>query len=295
MTSENEIHNYCPLKENTVPTNEKLGKLYVFVLFLSIVFGVEVIVSGILVYNLSKEISKAQEVARLGEYPLHCLHQLVDPGYQKNASLSSGEHTGCEVWIAELDNSVHKQILSDIRNGLYLELNANNVTLLHSNKPAIHMGAEQELRQPTRWVKNGGTENMMGTTEILNWDNINGPAIQQGMMGYVDGEIVIPREGLYFVYSQVYFQILSSEQERESQQFGQHLYRRRGSSLKPVLLSRATVTKCWHSGHHFALFSSHQGALFHLQQGDTLSLRVLDIQSVRLQEDTTFFGAFKIN
>lgn len=58
MTMENEIHNYCPLKENTGPTKEKLGKLYVFVLFLSIVFGVEVIVSGILVYNLSKEISK---------------------------------------------------------------------------------------------------------------------------------------------------------------------------------------------------------------------------------------------
>lgn len=136
---------------------------------------------------------------------------------------------------------------------------------------------------------------MIGTTEILNWDNINGPAIQQGMMGYVDGEIVIPREGLYFVYSQVYFQILSSEQERETQQFGQHLYRRTRSSLELVLLSRSTVTKCWHSGHHFALFSSHQGALFHLQKGDTLSLRVLNIQSVRLQEDATFFGAFKIN
>ncbi|KAJ8396469.1 hypothetical protein AAFF_G00017750 [Aldrovandia affinis] len=245
---------------------------------------------------LNLEINQAQEEARVGEYPFHCLHQLVDPEYQESSSLSTGGLTSCDLWIHELRNSAHKQLLSDIRNSLYRELTASNITLSRSNKPVIHMGAEHGLRQFPNWLKKDGENNIIRTMDNLRWDNINGLAIQQGMMGYSpDGEIMVHHEGLYFVYSQVYFQLLPSVQEKHSQPFMQYIYRKTTSYQEPFLLSKAVMTKCWNAAPNLQLFSSHQGALFHLQQGDKLSLQVTDIQTVRLQEDSTFFGAFMIN
>ncbi|KAG7484217.1 hypothetical protein MATL_G00046900 [Megalops atlanticus] len=159
----------------------------------------------------SLEINQVQEEARFGEYPLHCLHQLVDPTYQENASLSPGGLASCDSLIRELRNSARKHIISGIRNALHQELTASNITLSHSNKPVIHMGAEQELRQFPLWLKKDGEENVIRTVDNIRWDNINGFAVQQGVIGYSpDGEVVIHRKGLYFVYSQEMDQIIVS-------------------------------------------------------------------------------------
>ena len=140
-----------------------------------------------------------------------------------------------------------------------------------------------------------GENNIRRTMDNLRWNNINGLAIQQGMMGYsTDGEIVVHHEGLYFIYSQVYFQLLPSIQEKHSQPFLQYIYRKTESYQEPILLSKAVMTKCWDATPDLQLFSSHQGALFHLQQGDKLYLQVTNIETVTLQDDSTFFGAFMI-
>ncbi|XP_018602099.1 tumor necrosis factor (ligand) superfamily, member 10 like 4 [Scleropages formosus] len=297
MTSDNEHHTYSPLGDKRSPQSDGgSGKWTVFLFVLSLILGAEVIVTAFLVYHMSAEINKTEEAARLGKYPLHCLQQLVDPDYQENATLSSEGLASCDLWIEELKNTAHKQLTSDIRNTFYQELAANNITLSHSNKPVIHMGPEQELRQFPDLIKKGAEENGLGRADILRWDNINGAAIQQGLMGYTtDGEVVVPRAGLYFVYSQVYFQLLPSAHGKHSQQFLQYIYRKTASYPEPLLLTKAAVTKCWNAELDFQLFSSHQGALFQLQQGDMLSLQVLDLKSVRLQEDSTFFGAFMVN
>lgn len=300
MTSDSESNIYSPLKENIsllTTKQDQLRKWNVFVLILSLILGAEVIVTTFLLYDLSEEINQAQEEAIVGEYPFHCLYQLVNPQYQESASLNTQSLASCDLWIHELRRSAHKQLLSDIRNALYRQLTASNITLSQSKKPVIHMGAEQELRQFPNWLKNDGENNIRRTKDNLRWDNINGLSVQQGMMGYSpDGEIVIYHEGLYFVYSQVYFQLLPSIQEKRSQHFLQYIYKKTASYQEPILLSKAVVTKCWNNtAPDLQLFSSHQGALFHLQQGDKLSLQVTNIQTVRLQEDSTFFGAFMIN
>ncbi|XP_036381219.1 tumor necrosis factor (ligand) superfamily, member 10 like 4 [Megalops cyprinoides] len=298
MTAESQSHSYSQLKEHILlltTKQDKPGKWNVFVLILSLVLGAEVFITTFLLYDLSKEINQVQEEARFGEYPLHCLHQLADPSYQENASLSPGGLASCDSLIHELRNSAHKHLISGIRNALHQELTANNITLSHSNKPVIHMGPEQELRQFPLWLKKDGEENVI-TVDNIRWDNINGFAVQQGVIGYSpDGEVVIHRKGLYFVYSQVYFQLLPSLQGKRSQPFIQYIYRKTASYQEPILLSKAVVTKCWNTAPDLQLFSSHQGALFQLQQGDKLSLQVTDIQAVRLQEESTFFGAFMIN
>ncbi|KAJ8348881.1 hypothetical protein SKAU_G00274700 [Synaphobranchus kaupii] len=299
MTSESESPTYSQFQENILllaNKQDKLRKWNVFVLILSLILGAEVIITTFLLYDLSEEINQAQEEARVGEYPFHCLDQLVNPEYQESASLNTQGFASCDLWIQELRKSAHKQLLSGIRNALYRQLTASNMTLSRSNRPVIHMGAEQELRQFPYWLKNDGENNIGRTMDNLRWDNTNGLAVQQGMMGYnPDGEIVVHREGLYFVYSQVYFQLLPSNQEKRSQHFLQYIYRKTASYQEPTLLSKAVMTKCWNTAPDLQLFSSHQGALFHLEQGDKLSLQVTNIQAVRLQEDSTFFGAFMIN
>ncbi|KAJ8276437.1 hypothetical protein COCON_G00081890 [Conger conger] len=153
--------------------------------------------------DLFAQINQAQEDARVGEYPFHCLDQLVDPEYQERTSLNTQGLASCDLWINELRKSAHKQLLSDIRNALYMQLTASNITLSRSKKPVIHMGAEQEPRQFPNWLKNDGENNIRRTMDNLRWNNINGLAVQHGMMGYSpDGEIVVHQEGLYFVYSQ---------------------------------------------------------------------------------------------
>ncbi|KAI1903068.1 hypothetical protein AGOR_G00023400, partial [Albula goreensis] len=187
MTSDNQNHSYSQLKEIILlfPTKqEKLRKWNVFVLILSLILGAEVIITTFLLYDLSKEINQVQEEARVGEYPLHCLDQLVDPAYQESASVSSNGLASCDLWIYELKHTAHKQLISDIRNALYWELTASNITLAKSNKPVIHMGAEHALRQFPDHMKNDGEKNNIKTMDNLRWDNINGLAVQQGMMGY---------------------------------------------------------------------------------------------------------------
>ncbi|KAL4648331.1 CD40 ligand-like [Arapaima gigas] len=323
MTSDSENHTYTPLGRNSPQTDGGSRKWTVILFVLSLIFGVEVIINALLVYHMSAEINETQKVAGLGEYPLHCLQQLMDPESMENATLSSGGLASCDLWIEEMKNTAQKVARQSVCRGrddqiIYAESSTTNITLSHSKKPAIHMGPEQELRQFPDLMMKGkeshilkhtfmlmhslylcllwSLENLLGRTDIIRWDNINGPAVQQGLMGYnKDGGIVVSREGIYFVYSQVYFQLLPSAEEKQSKQFFQYIYRKTALYPKPILLSKAGVTKCWNPGMDFQFFSSHQGALFQLQRGDMLSLHVPDIKSVCLQDGSTFFGAFMVN
>ncbi|MBN3313049.1 TNF10 factor, partial [Atractosteus spatula] len=297
MTTESQTHRiYRQLEEKLSPKRKlSAGSWNSFVLVLCFLLGAEVVGAAYLFYSLALEIKQTQEVARLGEYPVQCLQYLVDPGLRENASFSSEDLAGCDQWNAELKKTIEKQLISDVRNALYQELTAHNVSLTHANKPAIHLGPEQGWRQ-FLWLKPDSQWGPMTTArgDVVRWDNVNGVAVQEGMMGYSqDVGIVVPRDGLYFVYSQVYYHSQRPAGKEQAQPFLHYIYRKT-SYQEPILLSKAASTGCWNMELERDLVSSHQGALFQLQQGDQLILKVHDIHSVYLNEDSTYFGAFMV-
>lgn len=107
-----------------------------------------------------------------------------------------------------------------------------------------------------------------------------------------DGEIVVPQDGIYFVYSQVNF---ITSHPRPDPQLVQYLFKRMPSHPGLMMLGKAGSSRRFDSESIVDLYSSHQGALFQLQQGDRLSLHVSNIHTVLLQPEATFFGAFIID
>lgn len=126
----------------------------------------------------------------------------------------------------------------------------------------------------------------------IQWDNMNGQFSQEGLMSLSpEGEIVVPHDGIYFVFSQVYFET----QLGQSMHFTQYLYKKTASYPRPVMLAKAVVTPCVSVRAGVQLYSNHQGALFRLEKGDRLSLYALNISDVRFPQEATYFGAFMIN
>lgn len=105
------------------------------------------------------------------------------------------------------------------------------------------------------------------------------------------GEIEVPRDGIYFVFSQVNFETHIGM----GLHFTQYLYKRTASYPRPVMLAKAVVTPCMSGRPGVELYSSHQGALFRLEKGDGLSLYASTISAVRFSQEATYFGAFMIN
>lgn len=107
-----------------------------------------------------------------------------------------------------------------------------------------------------------------------------------------DGEIVVPKDGIYFVYSQVYFESAHSGPEP---QFTQYLFRQTALHPEPAMLAKAAASPCPKTGSSVEPFSSHQGALFYLEKGDRVSLYVLNMGAVLFPPESTYFGAFMID
>ncbi|KAI4905232.1 hypothetical protein NFI96_027550 [Prochilodus magdalenae] len=204
------------------------------------------------------------------------------------------------------------RILLDIQNSLWQSLEEHNVTPIF--RPAVHLGAKQELKQYHHLQKAGrpayvvtgavGCRDMDNSTpgdpegvalalERLNWEALSGQSSRDGLMRVSpDGEIVVPQDGIYFVYSQVYFEGARAGRDL---QFMQYMFKRTALHPEPALLAKAAATPCLEAGSGVGLYSSHQGALFHLERGDRLSLYVLDMGAVRFPPEATYFGAFMID
>lgn len=139
----------------------------------------------------------------------------------------------------------------------------------------------------------GDSQDPRLTLGRLNWEVLSGLSTQEGLMILSpDGEIVVPRDGIYFVYSQVNFVTLHPTPDL---QLVQYLFKGTASHPELMMLGKAGTSPSLYSESSVGLYSSHQGALFQLQQGDRLSLCVSNMDAVLLQPETTYFGAFIID
>ncbi|XP_052450712.1 tumor necrosis factor (ligand) superfamily, member 10 like 4 [Carassius gibelio] len=271
--------NYSQLDEN-ISENKTAKGQYIFLLILTLILSTETFITAFLLYDFSEDIQRTRETGKDGGYPIHCLStDLTQPTNQ--AGFAS-----CDLFNQELKQTAQQRLLMDIQNYVLETLGEHNVTEIF--KPAVHVGAKQELKQYQRLQKDDGVRAL----DRIQWDNMNGQFSQEGLMRLSsDGEIAVPHDGIYFVFSQVNFET----QLGKIMHFTQYLYKTTASYPLPVMLAKSVVTPCVSINSNAQLYSSHQGALFRLEKGDRLSLYVLNISAVRFPQEATYFGAFMIN
>ncbi|KAK3509207.1 hypothetical protein QTP70_025560 [Hemibagrus guttatus] len=271
---------------NRIPrTNADAKPRTISFLLLAAILGAETLITAALLYNFTRELHTANESLDHDVFPTECLHH--QPAAMHGADLAS-----CDFMRQELLNSMNTRLLLDIRNSLWQSLGENNIT--QAFKPAIHVGAKQELKQYHRLQRTGDSQDFRLMLECLNWEVLSGQNTQEGLMILSpDGEIVVPQDGIYFVYSQMNF---VTSRSRPDLQLVQYLFKRTTSHPELMMLGKAgALSRRLDSESGVGLYSSHQGALFQLEQGDRLSLCVSNMDAVLLQPEATYFGAFIID
>ncbi|KAM9440777.1 tumor necrosis factor (ligand) superfamily, member 10 like 4 [Clarias gariepinus] len=253
-------------------------------LLLVVVLGVETLITAVLLYSFTHELHTTNESLDFDFFPTECFHQHGgDPAATRTVSLES-----CELMMQELQNSVNTRLLLNIRNSLWQSLGEHNIT--QDFKAAIHVGAKHKLKQYHHLQRTGDPHDSQLTLDRLNWEVLSGQNTQEGLMILSpDGEIVIPQNGIYFVYSQVNF---VTSNLKPDLQLVQYLFKGTRLYAEPMMLSKAVASRHLDVKSREGLYSSHQGALFQLEQGDRLSLCVSNMDAVLLQPEATYFGAF---
>uniref|UniRef100_A0A8C5CQA1 Tumor necrosis factor ligand superfamily member 10 n=1 Tax=Gadus morhua TaxID=8049 RepID=A0A8C5CQA1_GADMO len=131
------------------------------------------------------------------------------------------------------------------------------------------------------------------------WEGHRGLAFLQNMeLGGWD--LLVPRAGLYFIYSQTYFRLPSvgeaagEARQLEDAQLVQYIYKKMSSYTVPILLMKSSRSVCWPRGPEPGLFSLHQAGTAHLQPADRLFITVSNVSTVVMDGRTSYFGAFLV-
>ncbi|XP_039617440.1 tumor necrosis factor ligand superfamily member 10 [Polypterus senegalus] len=134
--------------------------------------------------------------------------------------------------------------------------------------------------------------------KILNWESKRGLAFLHNLH-FKDGELIIPRTGLYYIYSQTYFRHsvpITGEVENlmENKQMLQYIYKVT-SYPEPILLMKNARTTCWSKNSEYGLYSIYQAGAFQLKADDRVFVSVSNITIVDMDEESSFFGAFMVS
>ncbi|XP_035692261.1 tumor necrosis factor ligand superfamily member 10-like [Branchiostoma floridae] len=132
---------------------------------------------------------------------------------------------------------------------------------------------------------------------VKEWESNQGLATLANGMRYRDGYIKVPQDGLYYVYSQLYFRYMGTgegEQSTEEHQLLHFTYKKSVTYREPQQVMKSARTKCWSKRSQYGLLSSYQGGVFRLRAGDRLFVQVSNVAMVSFEEAASYFGAFMI-
>ncbi|XP_075964084.1 tumor necrosis factor ligand superfamily member 10-like [Anarhichas minor] len=128
------------------------------------------------------------------------------------------------------------------------------------------------------------------------WEGQRGLSFLQNME-LRGGELLVPRAGLYYIYGQTYFRLLSTgetEAEEEEAQLVQYIYKKMSSYTVPILLMKSSRSACWPRGQEPGLFSLHQAGTAFLQPADRLFITVSNASAMEMDGRASYFGAFLV-
>ncbi|XP_067897702.1 tumor necrosis factor ligand superfamily member 10 isoform X2 [Heterodontus francisci] len=140
--------------------------------------------------------------------------------------------------------------------------------------------------------------------KIQTWEPQRGLAFLHSVE-YKDGELIVPKTGLYYIYGQTYFRYREAVVERGSsaddalpvprnKQMVQYIYKST-SYPEPILLMKNTRTTCWAKNKEYGLHSIYQGGVFELKYLDRIFVTVSNISLVDMAGGSSFFGAFLVS
>nr|XP_025961560.1 tumor necrosis factor ligand superfamily member 10 [Dromaius novaehollandiae] len=117
-----------------------------------------------------------------------------------------------------------------------------------------------------------------------------------------NGELVVPKTGFYYIYSQTYFRFRENENEdsdllaqiRNPKQLVQYVYKLTNYP-EPILLMKSARTSCWSKKAEYGLYSIYQGGVFQLKRDDRIFVSVSNGDIVDMDKEASFFGAFLIS
>ncbi|CAH1245685.1 TNFSF10 [Branchiostoma lanceolatum] len=133
-----------------------------------------------------------------------------------------------------------------------------------------------------------------GLSKIKSWETRQGLATLANGMRHRRGHLIIPTDGLYFIYSQLYYRFLNPEQTQSKTYQLIHYTFKQNSYPKPLQIMKSARNTCWSKNVEFGLYTSYQGGVFRLQKGDKIWVAVSNMSMVCLEETSSYFGAFMI-
>ena len=106
-----------------------------------------------------------------------------------------------------------------------------------------------------------------------------------------NGELIVPENGVYHVYSQVYFNHNDIHKDPNIAHF---VYKKSGSDGERILTS--LVTRSVKIGNSPVLFNGYTAGMFYLKKGDRLMVGVSEelLRMAQFVESLSYFGAFLI-
>uniref|UniRef100_A0A667WHG9 Tumor necrosis factor n=1 Tax=Myripristis murdjan TaxID=586833 RepID=A0A667WHG9_9TELE len=148
------------------------------------------------------------------------------------------------------------------------------------------------------------SKNFKGQVE---WKNDRGPAFAQGGFKLQDNKIIIPRTGLYFVYSQASFRVTCNDED-DNGNAGRHFTPLSHTVLRfsdsiggDASLMSVVRSACQSSAHEDSTRigegwynALYLGAVFQLNKGDKLWTETNQLAELETEGDKTFFGVFAL-
>ncbi|CAH1268323.1 TNFSF10 [Branchiostoma lanceolatum] len=130
---------------------------------------------------------------------------------------------------------------------------------------------------------------------VRGWEWAQGLASLANGMKYGGGYIQVPMDGLYYVYSQLYFRYMKGDDgTRKHVQMLHYTFKRSDTYRVAQELMKSARTKCWSKHTDYELLSTYQGGVFRLRRGDRLYVAVSNVDLVNFEETASYFGAFLI-
>nr|QPP18516.1 tumor necrosis factor alpha [Anguilla rostrata] len=174
----------------------------------------------------------------------------------------------------------------------------HGLTQSHGIETSEH---QQNLKQISTNVKAAihlhGEFNPKVYNKSVLWRDGDGHSFFQGGLKLENNEIIIPQNGLYFVYSQVSFRVLCSSAAGHTNQPLSHTIMRWSDSYsdeKPLLSAVSTMCQSDASGLDRRYNAVYLGAIFSLEIEDRLWTDTNQPKNVDGGDGKTFFGVFAL-
>ncbi|KAM9852748.1 tumor necrosis factor b (TNF superfamily, member 2) [Aulostomus maculatus] len=150
----------------------------------------------------------------------------------------------------------------------------------------------------------GSYDDTESSNNQLEWKNGQGQAFAQGGFRLLDNQIIIPKTGLYFVYSQASFRVSCSDGDNEAmgkiiRPLSHRIWCYSDTVGSKASLMSAVRSACQQTAQEESVGQGwyntiYLGAVFQLNKGDKLWTETNQLSELETDEGKTFFGVFAL-